>query len=144
MAYEEVMLEVMNATTTAVSDGVRDGVRKWGEDPVKDLIKSLFLGGLTLGCASSAAGSFALVLGKLLISRWRAMAAKVPDQKIVDGIRYAELVLNDYGDLLDNGKSNAIYINEPYLLLRGDLDFCVTNKWGLFSNLYLSLPLWSS
>jgi hypothetical protein len=46
------------------------------------------------------------VLGKLLISRWRAMAAKVPDQKIIDGMSYAELVLNDYGDLLDNGKES--------------------------------------
>ena len=106
MANDDLMIEVFENSTIAVSDGVREGIKEWAKEPVKAWFKSVVFQTFTIACGSSLAGTFALSIGKRLVSKWRAMAEKRADPKIVDGIRYAELVLNDYGDPLDDNKES--------------------------------------
>jgi hypothetical protein len=106
MANDDLMIEVFENSTLAVSDGVREGIKEWAKEHVKAWFKSVVFQTFTIACGSSLAGTFALSIGKRLVSKWRAMAEKRADPKIVDGIRYAELVLNDYGDPLDDNKES--------------------------------------
>jgi hypothetical protein len=101
MANDDLRIEILDTTAIVVSEGLKDGIKEWAKEPVMDFVKSLFLRTFMITCGSSLAGVFALSLGRILVAKWRALAAKSPETKIVDGIRYAELILNEYGDLLD-------------------------------------------
>jgi hypothetical protein len=104
LAEVDLVIEVVESVPIAFSEGSKDGFKEVAKGPIADLCTSLFLRAFTLSFGSSLVGSGVLALGKILVSRWRAMAPKSPNNEIWDRMRFAELVLNHYGTLLDNGR----------------------------------------
>jgi hypothetical protein len=88
MAEVDLVIEVVESSAIAFSEGSKDGFKEVAKGPIADFCTSLFLRAFTLSFGSSLVGSGVLALGKILISKWRAMAAKSPNYEIWDQLRF--------------------------------------------------------
>ena len=106
MAEVDWTIEVVEAVGVAMSDGARDTFKEVSKESFTEFFTSLATRAFTLTFGSSLIGSGVLAVSKILICKWRAMAAKSSNPEIWDHLRFAELILNEYGDLLDNSRAS--------------------------------------